>query len=222
MNQNIKLYFDNHSGKNVFHFTTDGQAFFTKEAADAHGPNLERKKKGAGEVVSVTRDEVNEWWKTEKSKLTAELELRVQDCEKVADAASAVARELGMNASPLKIMQANKALRVAQDGLEKAYAELEAITEGDTVVAPDGDKDDGRKAIEPEKTKEATPEEKKAAAQQALDEANAALNEATKVKAELADDATATEKGKATKAINLANAAVAEAQVALDEVSVAV
>ena len=54
MNDNIQSYFDNHPNVDVFHFTSDGFAFFREHDARNHASHLDN-----DEVLTVTREELD-------------------------------------------------------------------------------------------------------------------------------------------------------------------
>lgn len=154
MNKNIKLYFDSHTGTDVFYFTTDGQAFFTEAGANAHAPNLEKKQKGAGAIEMVTRTQVNEWWSTAALQFAADAEKAVVTAEINYEAAQKTLANLPKNVNLQQKAAANKAVNDANEQVNKATLEFEQahadaekvkamqpVVEAEEDPATDGDKE---------------------------------------------------------------------------------
>lgn len=269
MNKNYKMYFDSHKGQDSFLFTTDGQAFFTENEAIAHAQKLEKAQKGAGLVVTVTREQVAAWWKAQVPKDVIAAKANLVTAEQAQKDAQEFAANLSKDATPSKRLAANGAVLRAGSEVKRAQEELDEAQAALEELFPDElDEDDddqnraglvgvfGEKLLEtlrdvlaasdstgnPGNTNEAKNEgsqdgvnaegakdvvaetnpgptaadEKKRLAQEALDKAKAAHAAAVAAKSELPEDATPKMKGDATRAINLAQAAVDNAQEALD------
>ena len=134
MNSNVKIYFDSHPKADSLVFATDGACFFTKEAAGSHVTNLERKKKGSGALIAITRTDYNAWWKTEAPKIMAAAEAAVTAAQGVV--AAAQAKIDGLPKTALKatklaaagvLDKAEKELERCETALEVAKADVEAL-----------------------------------------------------------------------------------------------
>jgi|GEM_PF-2815989 len=122
-----KMFFDGHPSRREFHFTSDGQGFFEQHGASAHAQELEKKTKGAGEILSLTRDEVIAWWKEELPKLVAAASAKVTTAENAMEAARKNLEELPAKSPAIKRQTAQIALDKRGEEHEKAVAELAAL-----------------------------------------------------------------------------------------------
>jgi len=176
---------------------------FTQGAALNHSNNL--KDKG---ITKVTRAEVDAWWAAKAPELLAEAKERLAKAEEVVKEVENTIAAFPAKTGVTIRGAANLALKNALTALALVKGEVTSLTP----ALPIAIGTTGGEGVAPELTSE----EKIAAAQKALDDALTAQKAAVDAKANLGTEATAKEKGDATRAVNKANAAVAEAQVALD------
>lgn len=132
-------YFINYPGENEIYFTTDKQAFFSKNDATNHGKSLRKKEGDEVELITITRQEAEA--PSEKVELTKEqkIEAAQDKLEKaaVADKAAQDAYDetvAKLNDSPdNKNLQKSEAsrkakLEEAKKAHEAAKKELEALS----------------------------------------------------------------------------------------------
>lgn len=120
-------YFKNHPSINEFFFTTDQQAFFSKQAAENHAGSLPKDQR---DVVCVTREEIEDGGdaKAAERKQKA-IDKATEKLNKAQQELSEAKANWEAESDDTKKQKAELAVTTAQKAVEDAEAELKKVSE---------------------------------------------------------------------------------------------